>query len=74
MLQCAGNLYEKYLMERDFNKYGSDLIPLPVPKLVVFYNAEDDLEDEVALRLSDAFPNGSNPDIEVTVRMLNVEC
>ena len=30
-------------------------MPLPLPKLVVFYNGENDTEDEVILRLSDAF-------------------
>ena len=40
LLQYLGNLFEKYITERDLNKYGSTLISLPVPKLVVFYNGE----------------------------------
>jgi hypothetical protein len=72
MLQYAGNLYEKFLEERGFNKYGRRLIPLPVPKLIVFYNGRDPKDDETILRLSDSFPEGSVPDIEVTVRMLNI--
>ena len=72
MLQLTGNLYEKYMREKHLNKYGSKLIPLPVPKLVVFYNGLKDSEDETILKLSDSFPKGSKPDIEVRVRMINV--
>ena len=72
MLQYVGNLYEKYIIEHKLNKYGSKLIQLPVPKLVVFYNGEKDVEDEVELKLSDSFPEGSKSDIEVKVRMINV--
>jgi len=72
LLQYAGNLYEKYVKERKRNKYGSDLLELPVPKLVVFYNGRKDQPDEKMLYLSDSFPKGAESDIEVRVRMLNV--
>jgi Xaa-Pro aminopeptidase len=72
MLQYAGNLYEKYVKQRKMNKYGSRLLKLPVPKLVVFYNGKAEQPDETILRLSDSFPAGSDPDIAVRVRMLNV--
>ena len=72
MLQYTGNLYEKYMMQNNRNKFGSKLIRLPVPKLVVFYNGRKDQPDELILKLSDSFPEDSNPDIEVRVRMLNV--
>ncbi|MBQ9564615.1 MAG: hypothetical protein IJU98_03405 [Synergistaceae bacterium] len=72
LLQYAGNLYEKYVIENKLNKYGHTLLKLPVPKLVVFYNGEQEQADEVILRLSDSFPEGAEPDIEVRVRMLNV--
>ena len=58
--------------ENNLNKYGSELLKLPVPKLIVFYNGVRDAEDETILRLSDSFPEGSKPDIEVTVRMINI--
>ena len=45
---------------------------LPAPRLVVFYNGTDEEPEEVILKLSDSFPEGSKSDIEVTVRMLNV--
>ena len=51
----AGKIYDKFLYEFKFNRYGTRLIPLPIPKLVVFYNGLDDQKDDVMLRLSDAF-------------------
>ena len=72
LMQYAGNLYEKYIIERKLNKYGKKLIRLPAPKLVVFYNGTDEQEDETILKLSDSFPEGADFDIEVKVRMLNV--
>ena len=72
LMQYAGNLYEKYITERKLNKYGKTLVKLPAPKLVVFYNGTDEQEDETILKLSDSFPEGADFDIEVKVRMLNV--
>ena len=72
MMQYVANLFEKYIVQNKLNKYGSTLITLPVPKLVVFYNGRREIPDEVILRLSDSFPEGAASDIEVSVRMLNV--
>ena len=72
MLQYAGHLYGKYIVENKLNIYSSSLLKLPVPKLVVFYNGDKDTEDEIILKLSSSFPDGANPDIEVKVRMLNI--
>ena len=72
LMQYVGNLYEKYIIKRKLNKYGKTLVKLPAPKLVVFYNGTDEQEDETILKLSDSFPEGSDFDIEVKVRMLNV--
>ena len=72
MMQYAGNLYEKYIKENGLNKYGSELLKLPVPRLIVFYNGVKDTADETMLRLSDSFPEGPRPDIEVSVRMINI--
>ena len=72
LLQYAGNLYEKYFKENSLNKYGGRLLQLPVPKLVVFYNGKKEQPDEMILKLSDSFPEGSDADLEVKVRMLNV--
>ena len=72
MLQYAGNLYEKYIEQNRLNKFGSKILKLPVPKLVVFYNGIGDEPDEKFLQLSESFPEGAKSDIEVNVRMLNV--
>lgn len=74
MLEYVGALFSGYVAKNRFNKYGSAQIRLPAPKLVVFYNGEQKKEDETILLLSDSFSEGNknNTDIEVRVRMLNV--
>ena len=74
MLEYVGKLYSGYIAKNKVNKYGSTQIMLPVPKLVVFYNGTTDKDDEVILKLSDAFNENHRveSDIEVRVRMLNV--
>ena len=72
MLQYAGNLYERYVVGRGLNKYGRRLLPLPAPRLVVFYNGGEDRPDETVLRLSDSFPDSAPYDLEARVRMVNV--
>ena len=47
-------------------------LKLPVPRLVVFYNGKRDRPAEEILRLTDAFGQPDKSDIEVTVRMINV--
>ena len=59
MLQYTGNLFEKYIKQRGLNKYGSNLMRLPVPRLVVFYNGKTEQKDEIILELRDSFPKGS---------------
>ncbi|MBQ1927035.1 MAG: hypothetical protein II180_13055 [Proteobacteria bacterium] len=71
-LQYLGNLYEAYVEKNDFDKYGRKLIPLPVPRFMVFYNGLDKVAEDSILRLSDAFPPGANADVEVRVRMLDI--
>jgi len=71
-MQYAGNVFERYVTENKLNKYGKTWIKLPVPKLITFYNGTDDEPDEQILKLSDSFPEGSEGDIEVSVRMLNI--
>jgi len=51
----AGKLYDKFIHSERINWYGKKLLPLPLPKLVVFYNGTDEKEDECTLSLSDAF-------------------
>lgn len=74
MMDYAGHVYSGFIDRNGFNKFGSKQIMLPVPKLAVFYNGTADKPDETILRLSDAFPEDrrSESDIEVRVRMLNI--
>ena len=70
MLLYAGMLYSAYA--QDLNTYSDRLQRLPAPKMIVFYNGKKKLDDEIVLRLSDAFQEGMKGDIEVTVHMLNI--
>lgn len=74
MLRYASNLYSKYVQENALDVFGKELLQLPVPKLVVFYNGEDDAPEESILRLSDSFnpDQRDRTDIEVKVRMINI--
>lgn len=74
LLQYIADLYSGYIAKYKLNKYGTSRIMLPTPKLVVFYNGETEIDDEVILRLSDSFDPASRDkaDIEVIVRMINV--
>ena len=74
LMEYVGRLYSGYISRNKFNKYGEKLIPLPTPKLVVFYNGLKEQSDEMILRLSDSFKEDhrGKADIEVKVRMLNV--
>ena len=74
LMQYTGNIYDKLIKLGNRNKFGKTLIPLPVPKLVVFYNGTREAPDETTLNLSDAFPEDKHDasDIAVRVRMINI--
>jgi predicted transposase/invertase (TIGR01784 family) len=74
LMQYTSNIYETLITLQKKNKYGSKLIPLPVPKLVTFYNGQTEKPEEMILRLSDSFPEDKRKesDIEVRVRMINI--
>ncbi len=67
----AGRLYDKYIQVNHCNLYTTKIIKLPIPKLVVFYNGTQEMDDTI-LRLSDAFEGDIEPDIEVRVNMINI--
>ncbi len=73
-LQYLGSLYEGYIAKNKLNKFGEELLELPVPKLVVFYNGLTEKADERTLYLSDSFKgeNRNEADVEVRVKMLNI--
>ena len=70
MFLYAGMVYSAY--SEDLNTYSDRLQKIPAPRLIVFYNGKKELNDEVVLRLSDAFPEGMKGDVEVNVHMLNI--
>ena len=74
LMQYTSNIYEQLITLWNKNKYGTTLIRLPVPKLVVFYNGLAEQSEECTLNLSDAFPEDSRDkaDISVRVRMINI--
>lgn len=74
MMGYVDKLYSGYLSANRLNKYGSVLVKLPIPKLVVFYNGLQDAEDEIILKLSDSFDvrHRAEADIEIRVKMFNV--
>ena len=67
----AAKLIEQYLEPIKRKFYWKSIVKIPAPKLV-FYNGTDDKDDEIILKLCDAFFDGTKGDIEVTVRMLNI--
>ena len=68
-----GKLYGKYIEKNNLNIYGKKLVKLPVPQYVVFYNGDDEHNDEEILRLSDAFEGNEKPEgYEWTARMINI--
>ena len=72
LFQYAASLFEQYITNHKKNRFGPKLLMLPTPKLVVFYNGKKEVADETILRLSDSFKDGDKGDIEVKVRMLNI--
>ena len=65
--------YQLLVESTDRSLYGRELIPLPTPQCVVFYNGTADTPDEYELRLSSAFSNQDvEPAVEVVVNVINI--
>ena len=65
--------YQLLVESTDKSLYGSELITLPTPQCIVFYNGTTDAPDEYELRLSSAFSNQDvEPAAEVVVRVINI--
>ena len=65
--------YQLLVESTNRSLYGSELIPLPTPQCVVFYNGTADTPDEYELRLSSAFSNQNvEPAVEVVVNVINI--
>ena len=65
--------YQLLVESTDKSLYGSEMIPLPTPQCVVFYNGTAYAPDEYELRLSSAFSNQDvEPAVEVVVKVINI--
>jgi len=67
-------LYAAYIAANELNQYGEQLIEIPAPRYIVFYNGAQEQKDLVEFRLSDAFikPNREKDCVEVKAFMLNI--
>lgn len=64
-------LYKGIYDERKL--YSSSLINIPTPHYIVFYNGQENVDDVVTLKLSDAFLNKEKIGcIEVTAKLINI--
>ena len=61
-----------FSVHEEINVYSSKLQKLPTPKIICFYNGLKDIPERLELRLSDAFDNPKESDIELTVHMINI--
>ena len=70
-----GMIFSKYTENNKhrINLYSTTLQKFPLPKLVCFYNGLTEMEDQVVLRLTDAFDTTmGDSDVEVKVTMINI--
>ncbi|MBP3237789.1 MAG: hypothetical protein J6M24_01685 [Lachnospiraceae bacterium] len=68
----AGQLYSKYVETRKINLYSSALKKIPAPKLICFYNGEDERPEREILELKKSFMTENDSDISARVQMINI--
>ena len=67
----AGMVYARYIEQSaDYHQYSTVLQKAPVPRCICFYNGIAEQEERTVLHLRDAFSEGA--DIDVRVTMLNI--
>ena len=67
----VSHIYSK--LTRDNNLFSSELINIPAPQFVVFYNGTDKTPEEYELKLSEAYGKYSEePGLELKVKVLNI--
>ena len=72
-LLYLAKMYESYVETNGLNKYQKKLIPLPFPRFIVFYNGEEEIGEELYLRLSDAFEKREEePAVECVAKFINI--
>ncbi|MGI6501343.1 MAG: hypothetical protein ACOX1S_10780 [Anaerostipes sp.] len=68
-----GDLYTEWASAQKVNFYRTNLVKIPTPKVVVLYNGEKEIGEEVELYLSDAFEQPQeNPQLELRVHVINM--
>ena len=74
MLIYAGMVYSKYVESHkaDISLHSYSQQHFPTPRMICFYNGEARQPDSKVLELKSAFKEGSEPDIDVSVTMLNI--
>ena len=70
LIYLAG-IYQGYIAQHEFNLYGTQMISLPTPRYIVFYNGTEDRPEREELHLSEAFA-GKRPCLECTVEVINI--
>ena len=66
-------MYESYIETHGFNRYQKKLIPLPFPRFIVFYNGEQEIGEELYLKLSDSFEKREEePAVECVAKFINI--
>ena len=69
----AGMVYSNYVENnKTYHRFSYNQQKAPTPKCVCFYNGVTKKDDKTILKLSESFAENSNPDIEVTVTMINI--
>ena len=75
-LLYLSRILEKYIFQNKLNVFSENLLRLPVPQFVVFYNGTRNQPDEQVLLLSDLFDpallKGKPFPLELRVRMINI--
>ncbi len=67
------DMYKAIAMKQKNDLYGYDMIRLPNPTFMVFYNGQDEAPEKEILRLSDSFENKTeNPGLELLVHFINI--
>ncbi|MCR4713635.1 MAG: hypothetical protein K5751_04570 [Treponemataceae bacterium] len=72
-LMYFAKLYQKHLTKEHLNILSTQLIKIPSPQFVVFYNGSNERPDRYKLRLSDAFiRENKTGDFEWTATVVNI--
>lgn len=72
MFEYLSILYKKYISENKINVYSQNMIKLPAPKCVMLYNGDKNIPNVSDLRLSSLFLNNKTGDIELIVKVYNI--